>query len=57
MIRRLLLSTVLLSILFAGVALACPFCSAVSQTFSEEMATMDAVVVAELVELPPPAKP
>ncbi|MGE3780269.1 MAG: hypothetical protein AB7F89_23975, partial [Pirellulaceae bacterium] len=40
-----------------GAALACPFCSAVSQTFSEEMATMDAVVIAELVQPPPPSKP
>jgi hypothetical protein len=39
------------------VALARPFCSAVSQTFTEEMDTMDAVVLAELVQPPPPAKP
>ncbi|MCA9224140.1 MAG: hypothetical protein KDA47_00950 [Planctomycetales bacterium] len=36
---------------------ACPFCAAVSQTFSEEIDTMDAVVIARLVEPPPPAKP
>ena len=41
----------------AGVANACPFCSAVSQTFSEEMATMDAVIIAELIQPPPPARP
>lgn len=35
---------------------ACPFCSAQSQTLSEEMNTMDAVVLATLEELPPPAK-
>lgn len=29
---------------------ACPFCSAVSQTFSEEIATMDVVAIAELQE-------
>ena len=29
---------------------ACPFCTAVSQTFSEEMASMDVVVLAKLVE-------
>jgi hypothetical protein len=40
----------------AEIASACPFCSAVSQTFSEEMATMDAVVIADLIEPPPPAK-
>jgi len=38
-------------------ATACPFCSAVSQTFSEEIGSMDAVVIAELMKLPPPAKP
>lgn len=40
----------------AGIAQACPFCSAVSQTFSEEMGTMDAVVIADLVQPPPPPK-
>jgi hypothetical protein len=34
-------------------AVACPFCAAVSQTFSEEIASMDAVVIARLVEAPP----
>lgn len=34
---------------------ACPFCSAQSQTFSEEMQTMDAVVIARLVKRPPDA--
>lgn len=38
-------------------AAACPFCAAQSQTFSEEMASMDVVVLARLVELPPPLKP
>lgn len=34
----------------------CPFCSAVSQTFTEEMASMDVVVFAELIEsVAPPA--
>ena len=49
--------------LAAGVALAssvgalcaCPFCSATSQTFSEELATMDVAVIARLVKLPPPS--
>jgi hypothetical protein len=34
---------------------ACPFCSAVSQTFSEELATMDVAVIAKLVKVPPPS--
>src|SRR5438067_1562168 len=34
-------------------ASACPFCSAASQTFSEELATMDVAVIAKLVKLPP----
>lgn len=38
-------------------ALACPFCSAVSQTFSQEMETMDVVVIAKLTKLPPMADP
>ena len=32
---------------------ACPFCSAVSQTFSEEINTMDVAVIAKLVKVPP----
>jgi hypothetical protein len=59
MIRSILVGSVLAvaCLIASAFADACPFCSAVSQTFSEEMGTMDAVVVAELVELPPPAKP
>src|SRR4051794_31962216 len=34
-------------------AAACPFCSAASQTFSEELGTMDVAVIAKLVKLPP----
>lgn len=37
------------------VALACPFCSAVSQTFTEEIGTMDVAVIAKLVKVPPPS--
>jgi hypothetical protein len=37
----------------AAPAEACPFCSAVSQTFSEEIAAADAAVIAKLVEAPP----
>ena len=40
-------------LVLSGVAGACPFCSAVSQTLSEEMASMDAAVIAELVSVPP----
>src|SRR5437773_3702423 len=36
-------------------ARACPFCTAVSQTFSEEIATMDVAVIAKLVKMPPPS--
>jgi len=37
---------------WATTATACPFCAAVSQTFTEEIDSMDAVVIAELVKLP-----
>lgn len=40
----------------APAAWACPFCSATALTFTEEMASMDVVVIARLVEAPPPAK-
>jgi len=39
----------------AARAEACPFCSAVSQTFSEELGTMDVAVIAKLIKAPPPA--
>ena len=35
----------------------CPFCSAVSQTFGEEIATMDVVVITKLVEAPEETDP
>ena len=35
----------------------CPFCAATSQTLSEEIAAMDAAVIATLEALPPPSKP
>jgi hypothetical protein len=41
--------------LSATAAAACPFCSATSQTFSEELGTMDVAVIAKLVKLPPPS--
>ncbi|MCA9168706.1 MAG: hypothetical protein KDB23_13620 [Planctomycetales bacterium] len=36
-------------------ALACPFCTSVSQTFSEEINSMQVAVLATLIEGPPPA--
>ncbi|HTN74306.1 MAG TPA: hypothetical protein VL096_03635 [Pirellulaceae bacterium] len=42
---------------FATPALACPFCAAVSQTFSQEIESMDVAVIAKLTKLPPPRDP
>src|SRR5262245_26658932 len=42
-----------LSCTFAVAACLCPFCSAVSLTFAQEMKAADLVVIAELTELPP----
>jgi len=39
------------------VASGCPFCAAVTQTFNEEISSMDTVVYARLVKLPPALKP
>jgi hypothetical protein len=47
----------LVAVGFAGSSRACPFCAAVSQTFSQEMETMDVVVIARLTKLPPPVDP
>jgi hypothetical protein len=44
----------ILALLAAGSARACPFCSAVSLTFAQEIAQSEAAVIARLVE-PPPA--
>lgn len=41
----------------SNVAEGCPFCAAVTQTFNEEISSMDAVVYARLVKLPPALKP
>ena len=41
----------------ASNVLACPFCASTSRTLSEEFETMDAVVVARLVQAPPPSQP
>ncbi|MGI9429669.1 MAG: hypothetical protein ACR2NM_13490 [Bythopirellula sp.] len=47
------------AVLLAGstLTLACPFCSAVSQTLSQEIAAADVSVIARLVELPPEVDP
>ena len=61
-VRSFSLGLGVLAVLAASMAMTpplargCPFCSAVSQTFSEEIGSMDAVVIARLVELPPPSK-
>ena len=41
----------LLILVITSNSIACPFCSAVSQTFSEEMQTMDVAVICELTKL------
>jgi len=38
-------------------ALGCPFCSAVSQTLTQEIAGSDVAVIARLIQLPPEADP
>lgn len=48
--------TLVLCVALARAAECCPFCSAQSQTFSEEIGAMDVVVIATLLELPPPPK-
>ena len=45
-----------LTLAAAEAAICCPFCSTQGQTLTEEMGTMDAVVVAELVQRPPEDK-
>ncbi len=47
-------SVIAMACLMPYVASACPFCSAVSLTFSQEIAQSEATVIAELIE-PPPA--
>lgn len=42
----------LLGLAALGAANWCPFCTAVQQTFSEQMGTSDVVVLAELIQLP-----
>jgi len=53
-----MLPAMLLAVLSGGrLAVACPFCPGTSQTLSEEIMAMDAVVIAQLEFLPPAAKP
>ncbi len=52
--NRYVASAWLMAMLAAGPAGACPFCTVTSQTISEEMASMDAVVLARLSKLPEP---
>src|SRR5262245_64792818 len=47
------IAVLLLSNVSGNRAVACPFCSATAQTFSEELGTMDVAVIAKLVKLPP----
>jgi len=57
--KRLLACFLLLGLpflLLTTKASACPFCSAATQTFTEEITSMDAVVIATLIESPPKAK-
>ncbi len=42
------------AVMMPSIGQACPFCTAVSQTFSEEMEAMDVVVLARLLQAPPP---
>ncbi|MFO0821484.1 MAG: hypothetical protein U1A77_26305 [Pirellulales bacterium] len=56
MLRRILMSLLALaltsSLLVGESRAACPFCSATSQTLTEEIAAMDAAIIAVLDELP-----
>ncbi len=45
-------SAVALALVLPGLAGACPFCAATSQTLSEEMTAADAAVLAQLVSMP-----
>lgn len=50
----LALAGVLLGTVLAQAAICCPFCGTGSQTFTEEIGTMDVAVIAKIVKLPPP---
>lgn len=51
-IQKLLLAVVVVTAFGASVE-ACPFCSAVSQTLTEQIEGVDVAVLAELIDLPP----
>ena len=51
-IRLILALSLLAAPISQTTAVACPFCAAVSQTFTEEINSMDAVVIAKLVAPP-----
>lgn len=51
-LARIAATTTALVLVGSATLLACPFCSAVSQTFTEEIGSMDAVVIAELLKSP-----
>lgn len=56
--KTILIGSVLCACLVGlGHCLACPFCSATSQTLSEEIAAADVAVIARLIKLPPEADP
>ena len=58
LLRPALLAVALLSCwVGASDLLACPFCSAVSQTLSQEIAAADVAVIARLIQLPPEVDP
>lgn len=52
MLRRWLLPLVVLALLPGAIAIACPFCNAVSMTISEELKSADAAIIARLVKAP-----
>jgi len=52
LLRRWLLPLVGLAVLPGAIAWACPFCSAVSMTLSEEIKSADAAIIATLVKPP-----
>ena len=53
--RNVFVAFVLLGLpLLSPAAIGCPFCSAVTNTFSEDIATMDAAVIARLAGAPAP---
>lgn len=53
-VRLLILATVLSCLGRPTPATACPFCSAVSLTFSQEIAQSEAAVIGRLIQPPPP---